>query len=110
MASPEAANSICPEILLVIHPGKGCMGCIMPKAGSIMKWLGCGADGWDGLDNLLCCIVKIGALGLRLLAFCCCSAIGENFMLCMRDTFLRGAADWEGSEPIIICGGSIPWL
>jgi hypothetical protein len=69
----------------------------MPKPGSIMK---CGANGCDGLDRRLCCIVKMGAFGLRLAALGCCSIIVENFMLCSNDTFLLGAE--AASEFIII--------
>jgi len=62
------------------------MGCIMPNAGSIMK---AGADGCDGLESRRCCIVKIGALGLRPPALGGCSAdMAENFMLCISETFL----------------------
>ena len=104
-ARPEAAYSICPEILRVIHPGNGCMGCIMPNAGSIMK---AGAEGCEGLDKRRCCIVKIGAFGFSPPAFCGCSAdMAENFMLCIRETFLLGGAP---SEAIIIWAGIMPWL
>ena len=104
-ASPDVAISSCPEILLVIHAEMGWAECIMKAPGG-------GPIVWEGLESRRCCIMKTGALGFRLLAFCCSSAIGENFMLLNREILRLGGMLllFESLLLKFMAGGAMPWL